>query len=801
MMSTVASDLRHGLQALIKRPAFTTTAVLTLALGIGASLSVYALVRGLYFHSPDGVIGADRIVGISQKNSVRPISEAIRYPDFLYYRDHQTVFSDLASHFWYVVPDSERAAELNAFFISSNYFSLLGVTPSLGRFFGPESENEPVAILSDAFWHRRFEANPNCIGQTLILGGTSFTITGVAPPNFQGALVGWPVDVFLPTMFARTAFPKLDIHSRDSAHLNLLGKLKPGRTLDDARTEMTVLARQLELALPATNRDLGVTLYRLQSIHPEMWQEFNRLIFLLTGAVGCLLLAACVNLGGLTIARNTARERDISIQLALGASRTRIVQQLVIESLLLSLLGGAASLPVAFAGSQVLARYLSVEIDGTRHIYPIGLDWSAFFVSLLVAICTGLIFGIIPALRASHPDLVEGLKIRGTASGFRRSWLRTGLLAAQIALSMVALVGAGLAMRSVGTVRWDPSFKPDRVAYLWMKPFLSGYDAERTKRYLTRVRDRLSSLSEVESFAFARWTPPQWPQTAPVFLPGQPPARPEDSFQARLNNVTPGFFETLGIPIVQGRGFEPQDLDDGRSSVVINQALADRMFPQQDAIGRTLMVGTRACEVVGIARYRDVRRGGDTENPVLFRAEFGGYRVLVKLRGDPEQLLPTLVREIASVDPNVAVGQRIALSRWLENVYAPVTLGMVVLTFVGGLTLLLTAIGLYGALAVAVGQRTREIGIRMALGARPIGILGSILREGMAVTIAGMIAGICAASLLTGLLSFYLYGVQRNDPVTFAAVTALLVGVAMAACALPASRAAHIDPNIALRQE
>src|SRR5690349_10591444 len=245
-MSNVASDLRHALQALVKRPAFTTTAILTLALGIGASMSVYALVRGLYFRAPDGVLDADRIVGISQQKGVRAISEAIRYPDYLYYRDHQTVFSELASHFWYVVPEAERSAELNVFFVSSNYFSLLGVTPSVGRYFGPESENEPVAILSYSFWRRRFDANRHCVGQTLILGGVPFTITGVAPPDFKGALVGWPVDVFLPTMMARTAFPGLDIRSRDSAHLNLLGKLKPGRTLGEARTEMAVLARQLE---------------------------------------------------------------------------------------------------------------------------------------------------------------------------------------------------------------------------------------------------------------------------------------------------------------------------------------------------------------------------------------------------------------------------------------------------------------------------------------------------------------------------------------------------------------------------
>jgi putative ABC transport system permease protein len=268
-----------------------------------------------------------------------------------------------------------------------------------------------------------------------------------------------------------------------------------------------------------------------------------------------------------------------------------------------------------------------------------------------------------------------------------------------------------------------------------------------------------------------------------------------------MNLVTPGFFETLGIPILQGRGFEEKDLDASRHSVVINQTLAERMWPQKDPVGKILMVGSKPYEVVGIARYQDVQAGGDARRPFLFRAEFGYNRLLVRLKGEPERLLPSLVREIVGVDPSVAISEQLPMSRLLQNMYAPVTLAMVVLTFTGGLTLLLTAIGLYGALAVAVGQRTREIGIRMALGARPIGILSLILREGMAVTIFGIAIGVCAATVLTDLLSAYLYGVQRNDPLTFGAVTLLLVCVAIVACALPASRASQIHPVVALRQE
>jgi predicted permease len=440
-MSNLVLDLRYGLNALLKRPAFAMTAVLTLALGIGASMSVYALVQGLYFRPPDDIADADRLLGISQQKRVKPISEVIRYPDYLYYRDRQTVFASLASHFWGTLSETERADELDAFFVSSNYFSVLGVRPYIGRFFGPESENDPVVALSYSFWQRRFNANPNCLGQTLILGGIPFTITGVGAPNFNGALVGWPVDVFVPTLMARIAFPGLNILSRDSAHLNLLGRLRPDRTITDARAEMNVLAQQLEKAFPETNRDLGVFLYPLQGIHPEMWAETRRLILLLIAAVSCLLLAACINLAGLAMSRNTTREKEISIQLALGASRTRIIQQLVTESSLLSLVGAAASGPVAFFGSKVFASYLSVEIEGIRHSYEVSLDWTALLISLLLAVLAGLVFGVIPALQASRSALTPRLKIQNAATGFRRSWLRTVLLAAQIALSVVALVG------------------------------------------------------------------------------------------------------------------------------------------------------------------------------------------------------------------------------------------------------------------------------------------------------------------------------------------------------------------------
>ena len=825
VMPSVFQDLRHGLRALASHPGLTIATALSLGLAIGAQTSVYCLIDALFLRPPAGVPEAQRLVAISALNALKrgvPDEDMIRYPDYLYYRDHNTTFTELASHFnsGAAVADTERAEELDTYVVSANYFSTLGVSPHVGRFFLSDEDvapgRHPVVVLSHSFWLRRFDADPRCVGTVLKLNGSSFTIIGVGPSGFDGSKAGWPVDVFVPNMMAHIASPGLDIFSRDSARLDLIGQLKPGRTLEEARAEMRGLASQLEAADAERRDSAGLSVSSLKGIHPEARPGAARFAQLLAATVTCLVVIACANLAGLLLARNTTRHKEIAMRLALGAGRGRIVRQLLFESVLLSVCGGVVGLLFASWGNVLLASYYGTEIDGVRHSYALTIDRAAFLLTMAVATATGIAFGLLPAVLASRTALIPALKRDSASQGFRRSRLGTTFLVAQVSISVVLVIGAALLIHSVRTLRSDPGFDVEHVAYFRMKPRLSGYDQEKALSYFRSLQRHLESLGEVESVAFVRF-PPTLPPAAvpvvPVFLPGHAPSAPDDAIRVAQHVVTPGFFETLAIPIVRGRAFDDRDSQSGRQSVVVDQVLAARLWPDTDPVGQTLFVQARELggadakphEVIGVAQYKGVRPGGVAPGACLFRADWASGtasgRMLVRVKGDSRTMLPVLRQEIVAVDPNVAISEALPLSGLIENWYAEVPLAMRVVGYAGGLGLLLTAIGLYAVLALAVGQRTREIGVRMALGARVPSILSLILREGIALALVGLALGLASAMVLSRLLTRFLYGITPNDPVTYGVATVLVGGVALAACAIPAWRAAKVDPMVALRYE
>ena len=821
-MPSVFQDLHHGLRALASHPGLTMATALSLGLAIGAQTSVYCLIDALFLRPPVGVTEAQRLVSISALNRGVPDEDAIRYPDYLYYRDHNTTFTELASHFnsGVALADTERAEELHAHVVSANYFSALGVSPHVGRFFLPDEDvvpgRNPVVVLSHSFWQRRFGADPRCVGTVLKLNGSPFTIIGVGPAGFEGAKAGWPVDVFVPNMMAQIAAPDLDMLSRNSARLDLIGRLKPGRTLEEARAEMRGLASQLEAA-HAENRDsAGLSLSSLKGIHPEARPGAARFAQLLAATVTCLLVIACANLAGLLLARNTTRHNEIAMRLALGAGRGRIVRQLLFESVLISACGGVVGLLFASWGNGLLASYYGTEIDGVRHAYALAIDRTALLLTMAVATATGTAFGLLPAVLASRTALIPALKKDAASQGFRRSRFGAAFLVAQVSISVVLVIGAALLIHSVRTLRSDPGFDVEHVAYFRMKPRLSGYDQEKASSYFRNLQRHLESLGEVESVAFVRF-PPALPPGAvpvvPVFLPGHAPSAQDEAIRVPQHLVTPGFFETLTIPIVRGRAFDARDSPSSRQSVVVDQVLAARLWPDTDPIGQTLFVQARELggadakpyEVIGVAQYKGVRPGGAAPGASLFRADWasaaGSGRMLVRVKGDARTMLPLLRQEIVAVDPNVAISEALPLSGLMENMYAEVPLAMRVVGYAGGLGLLLTAIGLYAVLALAVGHRTREIGIRMALGARVPSILSLILREGIALALAGVALGLASAIVLSRLLTRFLYGITPNDPVTYGVAIVVVGGVALVACAIPAWRAARVDPMVALRYE
>ena len=818
-MPSAFQDLRHGLRALASHPGLTIAAALSLGLAIGAQTSVYCLIDALFLRPPAGVTEAQRLVAISALNRGVADEDMIRYPDYLYYRDRNTTFTELASHFnsGVALADTERAEELDAHVVSANYFAAVGVSPHVGRFFLSDEDvvpgRNPVVVLSHSFWQRRFDSDPRCVGTVLKLNGFPFTIVGVGPAGFEGAKAGWPVDVFVPNMMAHIASPGLDMSSRDSARLDLIGQLKPGRTLEEARAEMRGLASQLETAHAESRDRAGLSVSSLTGIHPEARPNAARFGRLLAASVTCLLVIACANLAGLLLARNTTRQKEIAMRLALGAGRGRIVRQLLFESVLLSVCGGVVGLLFASWGNVLLASYYGTEIDGVRHSYALTIDWAAFLLTMAVATATGMAFGLLPAVTASRTALIPALKKDSASQGFRRFRWGAAFLVAQVSISVVLVIGAALLIHSVRTLRSDPGFDVEHVAYFRMKPRLSGYDQEKASSYFRGLQRHLESLGEVESVTFIRFPPTIQPGAVPVFLPGHAPSPPDEAFRVPQHLVTPGFFEALGIPILRGRAFDARDSQSGQQSVVVDQVLAARLWPDTDPIGQTLFVQQRELggvdakphEVIGVAQYKGVRPGGAAPRPSLFRVDWAfvtaSGRMLVRVKGDARTMLPMLRQEIVAVDPNVAISEGLSLSGLTENWYAEVTLAMRVVGYAGGLGLLLTAIGLYGVLALAVGQRTREIGVRVALGARVPSILWLIVREGMALALAGLVLGLALAIVSSRLLTRFLYGITPGDPVTYGVAIVVVGGVALAACAIPAWRAARVDPMVALRYE
>lgn len=796
-------DLRLALRALRQAPVFTFTAVVSLALGIGASTAVYALTDTLFFAPPAGVDQPESLVRICRVVNGRPEGHELSYPEYVYYRDHATTFAELAiDGNVKMLSDVGSGDQVMTAVVSPAYFTVLGLRPHAGRFFLPAEDtaagSDHVVVLSHSFWQRRFAGDARTIGEHLTLSGTSYAIVGVAPASFEGSSAGWAPEVFIPP---RSAFSEADLANGKNGQLDLIGRLAPGRTLAEAQAEITVLARRLEQVIPDIDGSAGPQVSKLRGLHPEARSDQARLPALLLAAVACLLMIACVNLAALLQTRYAARGREIAIRLALGAGRGRVVRQLLTESLLLAAIAGAAGLTVAWWGKTLLERAYAREMfDGTRHFYSLTLDARAFLLTLLVAAATGVVFGLMPALHASKPALVPALK--EDASAPRRSRLRAVFLIAQVALSLVLLIGAALAMQSARTVLHNPGFDTAHIAFLNVAPARAGYRGERAALYAAEVRRRLESLPFVESISYSWVSPPFWFATSEVFLQGQRPARTEDILRVPVNWVSARFFDTLGIPVIRGRGIEQQDIDRNRRIVVVNEALARRLWPEQDPIGRPVMVDGSPFEVAGIVRFQGLRALGDTSHPYLFRSDIARRQqssVFVRVKGNASDVIPTLRRELLAADPNVPINQAMPLTSVIANQQADVPIAVGVLSFAGGLALLLTVLGLYGVVWLWVGQRTREIGIRVALGARPAGVVAFVLREGLRLVAMGLPLGLAVALASMRLLSSYLYGVSATDAATFGAMAALLIGVALVACYVPARRAARVDPVHALR--
>src|SRR6266540_465545 len=780
-MRTILQDLRFGARMLMKNPGFTLIAVITLALGIGANTAVFSLVNTLFLR-PLPLKDAERLVGIYEFRNGRVGLEDLSYTDYLDYRDRNTVFAGLAASagVWVWLTEGETSSEHNGQLVSANYFSVLGAQPHLGRFFLPEEDAtpgaRPVAVISYQFWQQRFKSDPATISKTVRMNRLAFTIVGVAPPQLTGLHAGRNIDVWMPTMMSGMGKPARDEFSRQRTWLDLVGRLKPGRTVAEAQAEFATLARQLETAYPETNKGLGVYLAPLQGIHPFERRDAAKLPRLLAAAVVCVLLIACANLAGLLLVRGAARRKEIAIRVALGAGRLRLLRQLLTESLLLALVGGALGLLIAVWSKDWIVTFYAYGISGLN----LSLDRLTLGVTFALSVGAGLLFGLAPALQATRPDLVKSLKDEALALGDRRSPLRSALVVTQVALSVLLLVGAGLLLRSIGKVIENAGFDPHQIAHFRLRPGRLGYDVERARAYHREVLRRVEAIPSVQAAVLLAW-------------------------RIAAHEITPRYLETLKIPLRAGREFDERDREGAPLVTIVNETLARQLWPGGNAVGRSLVVDGKEHAIIGVAKDALPRSSDKVAEPFLYLAywqrQLTDSRLLVRVAGDPRAMLPVLRREVLAVNPDVHVGQEMSLDERTWLTFQAERLMGNALTAAGLIALFLSAIGLYGLLAFAVSQRTREFGIRMALGARAPDVLSLVIRQGLRLTLLGVANGLLAAFALTRALASYLYGVTAGDPLSFIGAAVTLTLVALLACYMPARRATKVDPMIALRCE
>jgi len=814
-MQTLWQDLRFALRILAKAPGFAAVAVISLALGIGANTTIFSLINAALFRPLPQVKEPERLVWFRAPAS---------YPDYEDFRDQNDVFSGISALSGTREISLSQGGQpelVKGEFVSANYFSVLGANVSTGRAFLPEEDRlddtRPVVVLSYGLWQRRFGGDPNLIGGSVNLNGLNFTVIGVAPPGFVGAEVHMPRDLWAPmAIYPRLSPPPAGkgatvpnpLRNRGTYWLNLVARLKPGVTRAQAQAAMTaIVARLLQERLHQTidERLRAVELLTVSGgLDPRDRAGALPISALLQAIVSLVLFTACANIAGLLLARSSLRRREIGIRQALGASRARIIQQLLTESLLLSLLGALAGLLVA-----TWARDLLISLSGATPIaaLDLSLDYRVLAFTFSASLLASLIFGLAPALQVSKPDLIPALKNESAGKGYRRSRLRNAFVISQTALSVVLLTGSGLFIRSLQNAQTiNPGFKVEGALLATLDPGLLRYSQERGQEFFRQAVERVEALPGVESASMMQYAPLGFRFAQfEVFVERQNDSR---EVSTGANVVGPRYFQTMGIQVVRGREFTSQDGAGAQRVVMINETLARRLWPDEDPIGKRLRFGGPSdpeAEVIGVARDGKYATLGEKARPYIYRPLLQSYAeemtLVVRTTGNPEALSAAVRERIHSLDPNLPVSQITTLAELVDFALFPARLGAALLGAFGLLALGLAATGIYGVIAYSVSQRTQEFGIRMALGADGADVRRLVLREGLKVVLIGVTAGLALSLAATRLTTGFLYGVGANDPLTFVGVALLLTAVALLACYLPARRATKVDPMIALRCE
>ncbi len=811
-METLLKDIRYGVRSLLKHPGFTAIVVLTLAVGIGASSAIFSVVNTVLLR-PLPYRNAERLVVIQELDAAGKRVQ-VTPANFLDWREQNTVFEQLAAILTRPanLAFSDQAERIDFAMVSANLFSTFGAEPFRGRFFAPADEqagHAPVAVVSHGLWQRRFGADEALVGKSITLDGSPYTVVGIAPAGFQfpnKTDVWVPPYRLAPTMNERQDPTQL----RGFGMLAAIGLLKPGVPATQAAAEMDTIVTRLRQQYPATNNR---RFNKVVSLHTDLVGETGPMLLLLFGAVGFVLLIACANVANLLLASAATRQKEMAIRTALGASRLRVVRQLLTESFVLALSGGLLGFLLALWGVVLMTKLLPRDFP---RLADINLDWRVLGFTLFASVLTGILFGLAPAIQISKPDVQESLKEsgRGTSGGRRHNSLRSLLIVGEVALSVVLLVGAGLLFRSFMQLQSvKTGFTPEQVLTMRLTPAGAKYrtDADYIAFYY-QVLQRVSTVPGVQAVGAINTLPLEKGPTAGFRIEGRPPLTTDKWPGGNYRTVSTDYFRAMNIPIVEGRAFSERDTETAPLVVIVNQSLANRDFPNESPVGKRINMGNTDAqgkplwwEVIGVAadvRSLELREPAVPEFYLsALQDSFGSMFVVARTSVEPTSVSAAVRSAASEVDKSAAVSDLKTMEHIVSDSVTQPRFNLFLLGLFSSIALLLSAAGIYGVTAYSVTQRTHEFGIRMALGAQVGDVLRMILRQGMVLICAGIAIGLVASFALTRLLRTLLFGVSVTDPLTFVVITILLTLVALIACYVPARRATKVDPLVALRCE
>ena len=825
-MSTLLSDLRYSVRSLLKNPGLTVAAILSLGLGIGANTTIFTWVQSTLFRPIPMAAdpGSIRIAAMENRDGQ---SRSWSYPNYADFRDRATLVDVVAQDdqtFSFAVDDT--AERTFGGVVTGNFFQVMGVRAAAGRLFTPQDDEtpggHPVVVISYAYWQRRFSGDPAVVGKQVTINNTPMTIVGVAPEGFIGSFLGVASSAWVPMAMQKELMGGDRLPQRGNGWMQSLVRLRPGVSQEQAQAEASSIMAQLERDHPQFNEGRRLRIVQTWEAPFGAASVLTPVLAVLSILVALVLVIACANVANLLLSKAVGRRREVAVRISLGASRVRLVRQLLTESLLLSFIAGSVGVVMAYGSMDVIMAF-APPVDMPLDL-GIRMDVQTLVFAMVIAAITGVLFGLAPALQASSPQTINALKEEGrSGSGGRTTGrLRSGLVIAQVAVCLVLLVGATLFLRSfIAAQSLSPGFDADRLVTASMDMFPSGYSGERYRDFQRRVLESVRALPGVESAAFGSRIPLGFGgnNSTTVAVDGYSP-RENEEIVITYTTVSAGYFKTMGIPIRAGREYDETDTATSPRTLVINESMARRYWPDGNAVGKIVRFGPNANEVIGVVA--DTKHNSINERPLpqlflpMARSEVSTLRLFARAggdpapypttqsprRGDPGPLVAEIRDVIRTLDPNLPVYDARTLNEHMQGAVFAQRMAADLLGAMGVLALLLAAIGLYGVMAYAVSQRTQEMGIRLALGASPSSLLNMVVGQGMKLTVIGLVIGLAIALGAFGSIGAVrtlLPGISPLDPITFIAVPALLAMIAFLATWIPARRAGKVDPLVALR--